>query len=456
MAQSGAAAAGASGGIVSQAASPIIGPIAWLSKWLITIIIFVLVTGIILGTIFIGFKYISAKSQTGELASVAKHTGVQAEEEVLSPTATFVKKFSPDLYSVLYPERYNPYAIDSVVEKNTNEKIGVEILEFGPRSKFFRPNSPISLRGRIRVQGLDKPTKILTYCVLEDYKKEEPIGAQLLGTSASGNTANIFAKQATELVVNCEFPEGLSVEKQVTSKFAKLIVIYEFQTKAYQRIWALDRAALNDLESNGINPFNYYSIKDELLSSNGISRSKTTPGPVNLGLQVDFPQPITTGSRYDILVQLSRNLDRGNLQRLNYLRIQVPSAQDLSIDLEGEQGLGFGSRCDFEYIGETDEQYKEYELIASKIEETNVECDKPLIEFALDLDKASKAFITEQDCKSIFKEPTFTCNFILTQAPNNMQSDIIKAEAGYTYQVERSSVIDIKALPNEISQPNVA
>ncbi len=403
----------------------------------------ILLVAIIIVGIFVAFRYFSVKQETGQLASVVKH-GEVATTETLSPAASMVKKFSPDLCAALFPSEcpYNPFAIESAVDANVNNKdLGVKILEFKPVADFFRPNQDINLLGKIKARGLDKPITLQVFCSLEDYNDEELFPAQLSGLTASGNEGKVFKDQTAEFIAQCNFP-GQKVEKQVTSKKAKLVVVYDFLTKAYQRIWFMDKEALLNLQSQGIDPFELYAAKDNLLDSDRKIKSVTTPGPLNLGLQIDFPQPLSQDTKYLLLVQLSRTLEAGNLQKINYLKIKVPSVQDLDISVQGEKTLVGSSQCDFEFTGQAEEQgYKEYQLSNIKIEETNQECDKKsLKELAL----------SESDCLKFYKEPLFLCNFAATKVPSTLSSDTIRSEVSYTFKVEKQTVADIKALPSEL------
>ncbi len=433
----------------AQPSSGIIGdffrPIGSLLRKNLGVLFIILIVVILVLAGFVGVRYFSAKQETGQLASTVTH-GTVAAEEGLSPVAKTVKKYSPELYAVLYPSKYNPYAIDSAVE-TTYEDIGVKITKFTPITDFFRPNSDIRLLANIKARSPGDPLSIEVYCNLEDYRNDAIIPAELTGTTAIGNTGTIFKDQTTEFIASCTFPGGLPADRQVTSKVAKLIVVYNFKTKAYLRTWFENRDELLSLQSRGIDPFEFYSVQDTLLDSKNKVRSKATKGPMNLGLQIDVPQPFTSGSRYLLLTQLSRTLEEGNMQKLDYLKVQVPSVQDLDVVLASEQNLGAGATCDFEYVLDTGNGYKEYQLLASKLEETNHDCDqRSLRELAL----------SERDCIEFFKEPLFTCNFIATKVPATLQSDIISAEASYTFKVEKKRAVDIRALPSEVSSSNTA
>ncbi len=430
----------------ASAAQDIFGPLKKLFSFIIYAFSFILIFALIVGVIFLGFSYYTASKETGQLASTVKHAEVGAEETLSGPKAA-IKSRAPDfLYSFLYPGEYNPYSIDSTVERTAGKDIGVKILEFKPITDFFRPNSPVRFLGRIKAQGLDKNTEIQAFCYLEDYNElhhaGEPIEAVLTGFGAAGNRGLIPKDQPAEFQVQCNFQNGIAADKQVTSKEAKLIVVYDFETKAYQRLWFMEKGALASLQGQGVNPFELYEINDPLLDSERKTRSITTPGPINLGLAVDIPQPLTDLTPYLLMVQISRSFDVGNLQRLSNLRILIPSTEELNIELSGEVDLVGNVQCDFEYAGQSEIQgYKEYRLAQHKIEETNKDCNKATLR---------ELAISERDCIEYFKEPLYLCNFVADTSPQILTSDTIRASAEYTYKLEKKAVADIRALPSEI------
>ena len=434
-------------GISGEVFHAIFGPIFSVLRPIIKFLLILIVVAVIVLGSFVAYRYITVQQETGQLASTVTHAKVGAEKS-LNPLQRITLAWSPDLYAALFdPKGANPYAIDSEVEAaDINKQLGVKILQFEPIRKAFPPNTDIQLRATIQAGGFkDRSYKIEAYCSLDDYKNGAIIPAQLLGLDVTGNRGIVQPGVSREFIVQCNFPGGLAVTKQITSKEAHLTVVYDFATKAYQRIWFLNNPELRDLESRGVNPFQLYSISDPLLDNSRVAISKQTPGPLNLGLNIPFPQPMTTGAEYQMFVTASRpkSFGEGNLQTIKSLKIKVPSVGSLDIALKGEQEFTLASGvCDFEFAGETGDGYKEYSLLASKIAETNQNCDiKSLKDLAL----------SEWDCISIFKQPVFTCNFAATRVPQKgLQSDIITSEAEYTIKVEQPAVVNIRATSQQL------
>jgi hypothetical protein len=398
----------------------------------LAIIIMILIFGIFFT---IGLRYAQVKYQSGQVASTVQHGEVTATE-ALGTSFTRATDWVSCLFDNSCVKQFNLLAESAVVESNSeNQDLGIKILELKPLRSFYTPNSEILVTGRVKAKALDNALKVQGFCYLDGYHSGEPVPAEFLGLSAQGNEIEIYPEQASEFLVNCNFKEGLATTAQIESKSVKLLLTYEFTTKSYQRLWAMPRDALLDLERQGINPFELYSVKDPLLSSDRKLKSKTTPGPINLGLAIDFQQPLTTGAKYALFVRVARQKYEGNLQKIESLKIAVPAVQDLELVLGGEQEIG---TCDFDYAGQTQEGYKEYTLNANKLAETNQDCSEASLR---------SLAVSESTCISLIKEPTYFCSFSLQNAPPTLQSDVITAEANYIYQTEKKTVVDIRQPP---------
>src|SRR3989338_4549812 len=428
------------GGISGELFGPIVGVLGKLLRFLGIIIII----AIVFVVFFVGTRYFLFKQQTGELASTVTHATVAGEEAL--------KANAPGLYYIIYPENYNPYAIDSTVEYTEATKdLGVKIKEFhlSGNRRFFNLDEDIELEAKIDAGAFpDSSYDLEVFCLLDDAKIPQ-VPARLFGPNANGNKGTIAKGLSTQFIVNCNFPGGITIknptpELREVAKEAKLIVTYNFKTKAYARMWFLNKAALFDFQTRSIDPFKQYGINDPLLDSDKNAVPKQTPGPINLGLNIPFPQPFTT-AEYKLFVKLSRTLGEGNLQTLEYLSIKVPSVTNLIIVLKGEGGYtSQAGRCDFEFIGE-EGGYKEYKLVNNKLTETNRDCGKQTLK---------ELALTETDCISIFKEHVFNCDFAVTRVPETrLQSDIITSEAQYTMKVQKKTVATVRILPQ---QPLVA
>lgn len=418
-----------------SALSEIFKPFLWILKGL-GILLFLAVVGIV---IFLVARSFILQKETGQLASTVTHAKV-AGEEALNPIQRLARRLPPKYAYLLDPASFNPYAIESEVEVSAdNKELGVKIVKFGLQGDrtFLPAGQDIILNGEIAAGGFkENEYDLEVYCSLEGYKNGELVPGRLLGADVIGNKGTVYAGTSRSFISECKFPP-VQVTKQITAQEAKFVVVYNFITRSYMRPWFLNKVALADLNRRGLNPFNVYQVEDPLLSSNRIAKSKQTPGPMNLAINVPFQQPFTSGAEYQLLIQLSRSIQQGNLQTLERLTLKLPNVEDLVIATKGEKGFNLASgACDFEFVGQTEEGYNEYELSASKLIETNRNCEKKTLK---------ELAISESECISIFKEPLFTCNFIPTKVPDEgLQSDTFVAEGKYTVKVEKKNVFDIR------------
>lgn len=421
-------------------------PLRWIVKILYVAVIFIVVAVLIYGGFYVVTNYLV---KSGEGVSQVKHGAVAVEEPVKGikgflRSAPVISK----VYNAIVVPEQPVVSFESDVQTNVeNKNLGVRIVQFYDPKKFNRPGEDLELTGSIQASSLQDETKLQVFCKMEGYDQEALKNAEVLGGRASGNEVSLYKDENTFFNFNCIFPQGIPAEKMKKPKetrFVTSVVVYEFLTKATQKVYFLPRSTLDSLERSGTNPFEFYSIKDSQLSSDRRIRSISTAGPLNLGLSVDFPQPITSNpnSVYQLFVQLSNNPGfTGNLQNIKDLEIQVPDVSELNIALQGEPdfGLGSSSVCDFEYVGPGDDGFKLYKLKPEKLDEVNSKCSsKSLKDLA----------ISEQNCIDLFKKPIFRCKFRVNRVPESgLQFDTIRAAASYTYKIDRRTAVDVYKLP---------
>jgi len=307
----------------------------------------------------------------------------------------------------------------------TRTYLGVKIISFSDPRRINRPGEDIELTGSIKAASLDDDVKLQVFCYLENYNHDLPVLADVLGGRAEGNEVTLFKGAPTSINFNCLYRGGVpetDMKRPKETRFAKVVVAYQFTTKASERVYFLPRETLDSLDRNNVNPFTQYKVDDPYLKSDRTITSVSTAGPINLGLAVNFPQPLTVNPRsaYQFFVQLSNNPGfSGSLQKIESLELQVPDVPELSISLQGEQGFSFGrgSRCDFEYAGPGEQGFKVYTLSPERLAEVNRECDlKSLKELA----------ISESQCVDLFKtNPLFGCKFVVNKVPQSVCSLIL-------------------------------
>ncbi len=412
-----------------------------LLKWVRIILISALI--IISVGVFIRLALNYNKLGLAEVAVVHARVATETPRGLMSST---FYKVSPTLADIWDGKTYRDSFSSEVEVNEENPNLGVKIKDFAANAEFFRENTPIILEGAISASSLAEQTRIAVFCSLESYKNGRPIPVQLFGTTATGtsNTGLVFKNQDAEFQARCVFPEGLKAEKPRNAKIAKLIVTYDFTTKATQKLWFLDKQTLFNLQ--GKNPFNHYQISDPQLDSRRKVRSKSTAGPINLAFNIDLPQPLTDATPYILTVQLSNNLGwLGNLEKLEALTLQFPAARNLELIAEGEAGFNMpDSKCAFTYSSPGEEEFKVYEIKPEYLADINRECNE---------DDLRSLALTEKDCISFFKErPTFTCLFKATKVPEReLKFDSIRAEAKYIYKLSKEAVVEIRKTPELIA-----
>ena len=414
---------------------------------IIGLVILVVVVVLIYGGTYLVANY-GVKS--GEGASQVRHGVIAAEE----PTKGFFSylRGAPGIKNV-YQALANPeqpvVSFESDVQSNQNNPdLGVKIISFSDPRRINRPGEDIELTGSIKAASLDDDVKLQVFCYLENYNHDLPVLADVLGGRAEGNEVTLFKGAPTSINFNCLYRGGVpetDMKRPKETRFAKVVVAYQFTTKASERVYFLPRETLDSLDRNNVNPFTQYKVDDPYLKSDRTITSVSTAGPINLGLAVNFPQPLTVNPRsaYQFFVQLSNNPGfSGSLQKIESLELQVPDVPELSISLQGEQGFSFGrgSRCDFEYAGPGEQGFKVYTLSPERLAEVNRECDlKSLKELA----------ISESQCVDLFKtNPLFGCKFVVNKVPQSgLQFDTFRSTASYVYKVERRAAVDVYKLP---------
>ncbi len=405
-------------------------------KWIFVVIIIAAVGFLLFAIGKLAYNY----QQQGSAGVAVTHIQV-ATQAPRSFIGNSIAQFSPELADLWEGKAYSD-SFSSEVEANAeNPDLGVKITNFEATSNLFMEGSDVKLTGSIAASSLTDDTTIAAYCTLEGYRNERPIPAQLFGNTASGNTAVIPKNYNAEFQARCTFPPdpNFKADKSRIAKIATLVVNYRFTTQATQKLWFLDKNTLLSLE--GKNAFDYYGINGQV-DSKGRSRSKSTAGPINLGVNIDLPQPFTDNTPYILTAQLSPNIGwPGNLEKLESLTLQVPSTRDLDLVLEGDANFNIqGSKCDFDYIGPGEDQFKIYELRPELLAKVNQDCST---------DTLTSLALSKKDCIDFFKSrPTFSCLFEATRVPqSSLQFDAIRSEAKYLYRTEKQAAIEIRKTP---------
>lgn len=421
------------GGDVHNFFSDIFRPFGKIISLLFKLILIIIIGFIVFAILKLSYNYYRFGG-----ADVGAKNIEAAAQEPRSQFVKYINSISPEL-AALWEGKPLVDTYSAEVERNeNNQDLGVRIIDFSPTKQFFYPGDNIKLSGNIRALTLSDETEIEVFCSMEGYKEGRPIPAQLFGNTAQRNKGRVFKEASEEFGVNCVFPpdDSFKLEKQRTAKLAELIVVYQFKTKASQKIWFLDRNSL--LALKGEDPFKHYKISDSQLDSRKRLRSKYTDGPLILATNIDLPQPLADNTPYELRVQLANNPGwRGNLEKLQSLSIELPQAKDLELIMEGEKGfIAPDLGCDFEYVTTSDEGLKVYELREEKLAAVNHECNKATL---------TTLALSEKECVDLLKNPTFSCLIKATRVPEEkLEFDNIRASADYLYKVTDHAVVEIR------------
>ncbi len=415
---------------------------------------------LVIAILFVGIKVGINYYKTGQSSVAVAHIEATSAQPV-GFIESAIYKISPDLYALYTGRQTSALAYDYEVEQNAeNKRLGVRINDFVPIKSVYLEGEPLKFTGSITASGIGEEMNIEAYCLLQGYNSDFPIPARVLGTNTIDNKAVVFKNQETEFNVQCDFP-GQTITKLKEGKVAELVVVYEFTTKANQKVYFLDSKVYSNLvRDQGLNPFKYYNLQDPLLDSRGRIKSKSTVAPLALVLGVDVPQPLTDANPdygnanniYQLTVQLEPSAGwLGELEALRDLQVQVPDVRDLAITLEGDSDFSAvgSSSCDFQYAGPGAQGFKIYKVKSEKLTDVNKDCSvRSLRGLAL----------STSECIDLFKSrPTFLCNFKVLRVPERgMQYDFIRAQADYIHKVNRKSAIEIRKRPElPASQPTV-
>ena len=383
-----------------------------------------------------------AKETVGETKAGAKAT------DIFSDIADFL--FDPDAQMI-------NYGFESDVEEYEYiEEIGVEVDEWEHIGVVFE-NEPIELIGSLHASGIEEELELRAFCNLEDASgslpKEVFIPAYLSSTFSSpdGMTAKFFKDYQEPIEVECTFPEGMQAETAVHARQATLRVEYEFSTRASHATYFMPRYLLDSLIQGKIDPFEFAGVSDSQLTSDNRIVSKTTPGPLNIGIGTANSQPFKEGKSYSFTVSLNKVAGEGTLKYLDYLQLKVPFFMFLSTDPQYQSAKKDldAQMCDFEPTGDVDEYgFKIYELKDDIMQKINTNCDdQSYIGAVLGTSK--------EDCYDLYKKNIDArCKFMVPGFPAEVDGEeifkaYIKAEARYIHMLERSTTVIVQKLADK-------
>ncbi|GEM_PF-4309218 len=398
---------------------------------------FLLIIGLI-GFVIYGFF------QTGVGQSYYEKFKIVIEESGFGQT---VVAWYNEVVRLTNPQAFafqNPQA----AEIKPEQPIGITIKSLTSRKTLYTKNEPIELFGSVEVQGIDRDADLKFNCEIDNYDNSKSI-VRITNEDKKGNIVEtkIEKDQSRLIPVECIFPvegqyrnfsEEDSSEKILFTRKAILNAIYNVDIKPpYEtklRIYTLPKQKLDEILLKGIDPFDFFKIKDALkkegiLSSEGQLRAQYYSAPEILSTSLNAKQPIYQGS-YPIILSLKNDQSRwhGELDKVNNIKIVLDNGMELNAE-----------RCpNFETSGE----------LKSKIIEilNNPDCTKS----GLDLSKLKKEDV--EGCLDFYDRDYFelNCEITLKELPKESDKEMsilfLRATANYDYKVKKATTVDIRKL----------
>ena len=389
--------------------------------WGLRIIGFLLIVGIIFVIGFVVFR----GSTTGATEAWTSDLSVALDDKV--DTTPFLAWWD----TILNPAKARTY--NSIVEDNENNgALGVKIINFEgtPSEYFMQGGAAPAIRATAVVEAgsLDKDGTAVTFsCELEDYSGDiEILPAE---RTFPGN-----GKSKRETVV-CSTANGgpLSLQPKIlNTKRMTFNVLFDSVTLAHYDAYIM-KTSEYDLVfyDKDLDPFVYFlGSKPSLLGPQNVMKSRTTDGPINLGMGTQTSQPFLDGDLVPFQVSLTPRW-RGELKYVRSLTLKVPP------EIEFDENPLF---CDFESTGEYEGDYKLYNLTEYALnEKVNVDCSPGAIEgTGLSESSCMKHFKTDLQLQCFMQILPFAADsssFYLTP---------IEAELDYVYELDQSINIKIR------------
>lgn len=408
--------------------------------------------GIIVGFFIIVIPTIfnigEAQAKTGIFQMAADKLTTVSEKVGLVKVTEYITTKTRQAF--LEPEKLMEESFESEIDESQDKEVGVKITKLEKIQKGQTlENTPIELMGTITASPLNEDLEVSAYCTMEGYKNENGELALIPANfKTATNKVTIIKGFPETLLARCSFEKGAQIpgflggeKTKIGSRKARMIVQYEFTSKALHKTYYMDSNEKALLLRTGKNPFQYYKVTEPLLQSDNRVRSKVSKGPVNLGIGTYESQPFAEDEEHLFGVSVKNNLGWfGNLQKINYLELRVPQEISLEGDIDFQT---LTSSCAFEDTGNIDEENnKIYRLKNEFLAKVNKDCSE----------KALKGTIMKQEeCINTFKNNlVYTCSSKLIESPGEgIKYYPIKAIINYIYQIEEPIQITIYPKPEE-------
>lgn len=185
------------------------------------------------------------------------------------------------------------------VEKNTNKNLGVKLKRFEVTPSVIPMDYAQNIKGIAEGTILSLEGTNVKFSCLAD-GKEIP--------EYFGESEFYFYPDVEEsFTFECNYGKedfDIDFDKATSSGKAQLQISYDFLTESSLIIYTLDKEVENEMNKNDVDIFKGLSSK---YLKDGISYAVSTEGPVKLGLQSFYSQPLSDEMDYILTIRIEDN-----------------------------------------------------------------------------------------------------------------------------------------------------
>jgi hypothetical protein len=253
-------------------------------------------------------RYVDIYTPLTKLWEMLKETSINAYNGILGLQQKY-NKTKTELMRQATGDYYT-----SEVDQNAKEKLGVFVENIKKNQQDYFTDEPVSVWGTITAKTFDRTITISVDCLADKNKPEQRRADKITPSSSY----EVVISEERDL--DCTFQKG-SFEKG--SHVISLLIDFDFQTLAYQKVYFVDRARAVALARENIDILDYYGIKEKK------PKAIYTSGPVMLGVDLSSaPLKLNRDSGADEVFTLGVTLKNqwdGQILKVTGVKIMMPA-----------------------------------------------------------------------------------------------------------------------------------
>jgi len=301
-------------------------------------------------------------------------------------------------------------------KKLKQEGIGVQVNSFrGTPTNTFNSGDPIGLVAEIDIGSLSEQVSEVSFmCRLQGYGNENNEADEVF--PYDGIILPAYPDKIPTQTISCNFESGVTSIGGKDSREAELISSFEnFFSKSSVNLYLITQDNENELGDD--DPFTEYgwNTSGTQKTDNGrIVRSKYSPGPVKIPIDINYPQPFVSGKVLNPFLKVNIITDkRVNLDRVGEFRLYLPEDYIELVD----------NNCGFDLSNSyTDKGYVIYGLNQEMYSRLNEVCEN-------------------KECYDDKREFSVGCYFEVKEFDSGPRRDEIRAEIWYDFEhISKTSV----------------